>query len=275
LSQPANDCNLQSADYQQLIAQRDKAVAERDLAHAERDIAHAEKDKACAERDEARAERDISLREREIALRERDIARSERDIARSERDSACHERDLACAERLYQLDVAANKKTEYMETIKQLKCALQSLECSRDSLLSENRKLVEEIRRKGEMFSSFTKHQAHLHERVCNLEAMQSLRQSRTYVFVGSKGPPLKYIRNFANALFPEKPPKEKILALFDILYDQLKSFRNYVKKRMKPVIIPLVRMDTCREIRKHFSPWKILEVLDSSKQSLNQVSLF
>jgi hypothetical protein len=225
LSQPTDDCNLQqSEDYQQLIAQRDKAVAERDLAHAERDTAHAEKDKACAERDEAHAERDIALSEREIALHDRDIARSERDFA-------CHERDLACAERVYQLDIAANKRMEFMETIKQLKGELQILKCSRDSLLAENRKLVEEIRRKGEMFSSFTQHQAHLHDRVCNLEAMQSLCQSRTYMFVGSKGPPLKYTRNFANALFLEKPPKEKILALFDILYDQLKSFRNHVKK--------------------------------------------
>jgi hypothetical protein len=117
--------------------------------------------------------------------------------------------------------------------------------------------------------------QARLNERVGNLEAQQSLRRSRTYVFVGSKGPPLKYIRNFTNALFPEKPKKEKLTALFDILYDQLKSFRNHVKKQLKPVLIPLVRMDTCRDIRKYFSPWKILEVLDSSKQSLNQVSLF
>ncbi len=81
------------------------------------------------------------------------------------------------------------------------------------------------------MFSYFNEHQAH-HERVCNLEAMQSLHQSRTYVFVASKEPPQKYNLNFANALFPEKPPKEKILALFDILYDQLKSFRNHVKSK-------------------------------------------
>jgi hypothetical protein len=47
-----------------------------------------------------------------------------------------------------------------METIKQLKGEVQILECSRDLLLSENRKLVEEIRRKGEIFSSFTQHQA-------------------------------------------------------------------------------------------------------------------
>jgi len=31
--------------------------------------------------------------------------------------------------------------------------------------------------------------------------------------------------------------------------------------------------METCREIRKQFSPWENLEVLDSSKQTLNQVS--
>ncbi len=70
----------------------------------------------------------------------RDITLRERDIARSERDSVCHERDLACAKRVYQLDIAANKRTECMETIKQLKGELQILECSRDSLLSENRK---------------------------------------------------------------------------------------------------------------------------------------
>jgi hypothetical protein len=35
-----------------------------------------------------------------------------------------------------------------------------------------------------------------------------------------------------------------------------------------------LVKQDICKEIRKFYAPWKILEVLDGSKQSLNQVSL-
>ncbi len=105
--------------------------------------------------------------------------------------------------------------------------------------MSENANLAEEMKRKDEMFSSFAERQARLDERVCNLEAQQSIWQSRNYVFVGTKGPPMKYICNFAHALFPETPRKQQLISLFDILYDEKKFFCNHIKTKMKPVLIP------------------------------------
>jgi hypothetical protein len=105
--------------------------------------------------------------------------------------------------------------------------------------MSENAKLTEEMKREDDMFSSYGEHQACLDERVCNLEVLQSIWQSRNYVFAGPKGPPMKNICNFAHALFPETPRKQQLISLFDILYDEKKFFRNHIKTKMKPVLIP------------------------------------
>ena len=175
----------------------------------------------------------------------------------------------------YQLDFALKEKETLLKKMSELNGEMQILETSNNNLITENRNLTEEMDRKDEMFSLYAEHQARLNERVCYLEAQQFIRESRSYVFMGTRGPWVKYIRNFAHALFPEKPKNEKLTALYDVLYDDVKSFRTHVKKQMKAVLIPLARLETCRETRKHFTPWKILEVLDSSKQSLNQVSNF
>jgi hypothetical protein len=58
-------------------------------------------------------------------------------------------------------------------------------------------------------------------------------------------------------------------------MYSKKKAFRTYVKQRVKEEMLPSLRMDVCRDIKKEFAPWKFLEVLDNSKQSLNQVSIF
>jgi predicted nuclease with TOPRIM domain len=69
----------------------------------------------------------------------------------------------------------------------QLSSEVQMLESRYNKLMSENANLAEEMRRKDEIFSSYAEHQAHLDERVCNLEAQQSIWQSRNYVFLGTK----------------------------------------------------------------------------------------
>ncbi len=76
------------------------------------------------------------------------------------------------------------------------------------------------------------------------------------------------------NVLFPDEG-KEKMAALFDVLYTELKLFCNYVNKQVKESMLPCLRLEVCREIRSHLSPFRILKVLDSSNQSLNQVSFF
>jgi hypothetical protein len=90
---------------------------------------------------------------------------------------------------------------------------------------------------------------------------------------VHPNGPTLKYIQNFANALFPETHKQERLKVLFDLLYEKRKSFHAHVNHQIKPALLPFVRKEISKEIRKFYSPWKILEVLDGSKQSLNQVS--
>jgi hypothetical protein len=59
----------------------------------------------------------------------------------------------------------------------------------------------------------------------------------------------MKYIHNFAHALFPETPRKQQLIALFDVLYDEKKFFHNHIKTKTKLVLIPLARMEACREI--------------------------
>jgi hypothetical protein len=132
----------------------------------------------------------------------------------------------------YQLDFALKEKETLLKKMSELNGEMQILETSNNNLITEDRKLTEEMERKVEMFSSYAEHQARLDERVCNLEAQQSIRESRSYVFMGARGPRVKYICNYARALFPEKPKNKKLTALYDVLYDDVKSFRTHVKKQ-------------------------------------------
>lgn len=91
-------------------------------------------------------------------------------------------------------------------------------------------------------------------------------------MFVGTAGRPLLYIRRFVSALFPDKGNVDGMTTVFDILYDEVKSFQSYVEKKIKQRLMPEMQMELCGEIRKHFSPWSILKVLDTTNQSLNQV---
>jgi hypothetical protein len=72
--------------------------------------------------------------------------------------------------------------------------------------------------------------------------------------------------------LFPEADKKGRLKALINLLYAEKKYFKNYVLEKVRDELTPLIRMKVSRDIRKHFAAWKFLEVLDCSKQSLNQV---
>jgi hypothetical protein len=63
--------------------------------------------------------------------------------------------------------------------------------------------------------------------------------------------------------------------ALFDVMHAKLKLFRNYVNREVKQSLLPSLRLEVCREIHSHLSPLRILKVLDSFNQSLNQVIFF
>jgi len=75
--------------------------------------------------------------------------------------------------------------------------------------------------------------------------------------------------------LYFQTKANKKMAALFDVLYTELKLFCNYVNKQVKESLLPCLRMEVCREIHSHLSPFRILKVLDSSNQSLNQESSF
>jgi hypothetical protein len=62
---------------------------------------------------------------------------------------------------------------------------------------------------------------------------------------------------------------------LFDLLYNEVKSFQSHVDKEVKERLTPQMQMELCGEIRKHCSPWSILKALDTCNQFLNQVSFF
>ena len=51
--------------------------------------------------------------------------------------------------------------------------------------------------------------------------------------------------------------------------------FKKHVHNRLKEQLRGLIRLETCREIKKFYGPWRFLEVMDCSQQSLNQVSIF
>jgi hypothetical protein len=64
-----------------------------------------------------------------------------------------------------------------------------------------------------------------------------------------------------------------KVNVIFDVLHDKRKHFQKYVRSKFKEELQSIIRMETCQEIKKLFAPWHILDIMDCSQQSLNQVS--
>jgi hypothetical protein len=254
-----------------------RALIERDEAHRERNEAHHERDEARRARDEAFRERDLAYhekremrRQRDIVILERDAAVIDRNSARSKMESAIAERDAAdisCAEKQSLLDKALASLSSLTDEIGRWKNSCQKLQ-------EENKQLLDTLETRNTTIALYAQHQSQLNNRVLALEHNQAGYASNRYVMVRPNGPKIKYIQNFAAALFPETNKKERLKVLFDLLYENRKSFRAHVNRSMKPILLPLVKQDICKEIRKFYAPWKILEVLDGSKQSLNQVSL-
>jgi hypothetical protein len=80
----------------------------------------------------------------------------------------------------------------------------------------------------------------------------------------------LKVILRFAQLLSPEiDTTAEKVNATFDVLYDKRKHFQKYVRAKLKEELQSMIRMETCREIKKLYAPWHVLDIMDCSQQSL------
>ncbi len=225
------------------------ALIERDTARQERESAIGDRDAAIKERDAALAAKDAAQRETDAALADRDKAQREWDAAYAEMHSSVAERASAHDALLNQLDVASADISGYCDFISSLKAELKRCQSSCDKLQLENNRLLDALKIKNDMLAVYEQRQAQMHERVCTLEHRQAVRASKTYVMVSPTGPPLKYIQNFANALFPEKTKQEKLKALFDILYEKLKSFRAHVKRQIKPAMLPILQTEIMKEI--------------------------
>jgi hypothetical protein len=74
--------------------------------------------------------------------------------------------------------------------------------------------------------------------------------------------------------LLPSLNSRERPSHIFDALYEKYKSFKSHVNTRLKAELCEQIRMEVCREIKAFFSHWRLLEIMDCSQQSLNQVSI-
>ncbi len=262
-------------------AERDRAVSESDRAKVERDKAVAERDRAIEERDKAVAECDRAIEERDKAVAERDRAIEERDKAVAERDRALEERDRAVAdmnEALEQavlesdaakaeLDFANNKVADLRDSVSRLQNQFE------DGVIDKYQHLVEERATNQTSILAMHTRQTELANRVAYLE---SLYRDKSTLLVSQKANKNKVllIRKFAKLLSPEADPKQQLCVIFDELYDKKKYFKKHARKRLKEKLRGIIRLETCREIKKLYAPWRILEVMDCSQQSLNQVGV-
>jgi len=240
---------------QRALIERDEAHHERHEARHARDEAFRELDLAYHEKREMRRQRDNAILERDAAVIDRNSARSKMESAIANRDAA----DISCAKEQNLLDKALASLSSLTNEIGRWKSSCQKLQ-------EENKQLLDTLETRNTTIALYEQHQSQLNNKVLALEHNQAGYASKRYVMVRPNGPKIKYIQNFATALFPETNKKERLKVLFDLLYENRKSFRAHVNRSMKPLLLPLVKQDICKEIRKCYAPWKILEVLDGSK---------
>jgi len=249
--QQPNQCVLD-----QLPIQRPRVITfeEYSKALSEKDSALAERDHIAAKVTDISAE---SARQHEQAQKEASLAKEYIATLIIERDVALQERDLTVAE-----------KERNLRRISELSHEVVTLRQQIDDL-------VRRLRQTEELMPVYVEQQNQLTERVNALELQQRRHQSKSSIYIGSKGSPLLYLKKLTTKIYPELNNKQQLTSLFDEMYSKKKAFRTYVKQRVKEEMLPSLRMDVCRDIKKEFAPWKFLEVLDNSKQSLNQVSIF
>jgi hypothetical protein len=221
-----------------------------------------------SQRNIAVAERDLSSRERDHLLNQQEAVIQEKDHAILERNQAIIERDLA-------MSSCVKLREGYEEKVQCCSAQLQriaDLEKIIDELKQQNNNLLDKKSHHDELIKIYSENLFQLTQRVNTLEQHRARRNTVT---VGSTSEPLRYIRNFTEKLFPDVDKKTRLNALFDLVYSKVKSFRHHVKGQLKLELLPLMRLDICREIKRYYCAWRFLERMDSSNQSLNQVILF
>jgi hypothetical protein len=230
----------------------------RNIAMIERDVARAEQNKLCRERDRlsdqlAAAVSDLARVKLELAnaVLQRDRYQTERDVAREERAAALHD-----------VTVILDQRDQ----------AVADLEL-RHRIASQNM-LAEVQEKNSNLFNSLKEKQTQLVQRVAYLEAMNS-GASFLRVSQNPNKDKMRLIERFATLLSPELLSKEEQLnEIFEVMFSRRKKFKKFVKAKLCDDIRDSVRLSTCREIKQLFAPWRVLQVMDCSQQSLNQVSI-
>jgi FtsZ-binding cell division protein ZapB len=224
-----------------------------------------ERDRAFRERDEVVGLRDDAILERAVALEDRDRAYADCDAAKAARYKAVVERDAA----LNTSDDAARVLGDLKSKISALEAELKELRIQHKAVQEKKDKLDKEKPNSQALLSSLAENVAWLQSRVSTLETQSS----RPNTMSVSGGNPMRYIQLFTAKLFPDMVQRERENELFNVLYGNKKSFRKYVKRAMKARMLPELKLEICREIKKYYAAWKFLAVMDGSNQSLNQVS--
>ncbi len=187
------------------------------------------------ERDTAIADCDRAVNERDIAIADHDEAKSDRDIAYAEWDRVISELNRDVSER--DVDVFHARSSAHS--------------------------IIKEMQAR----------QVQLSQRVAYLEATN---RNTTMLRVSQKPnkDKVKLIQKFAHLLSPELDNKmQQMNEIFDVLFEKRKYFKKYVRAKLKVELRDIIRLETCREIKKIYAPWRILEVMGCSQQSLDQVS--
>ena len=223
-----------------------------------------ERDRALGERDEANRNRAEAVKERDAAIKQRDKAVIERDAANAGRYRATMDRDSALSN--------ADKVTRAMDVLKAriatLEIQLEESKVTRNLEEKVRETLEQEKQDSSQLIASLAENVSRLQSRVSALET-QSSRSSTVTVNYGNS---MRYITLFTAKLFPDLVQKERENELFNVLYMNKKSFRKHVSTFMKDKLLPELKVEVCKEIKKYYAAWKFLAVMDGSNQSLNQV---
>lgn len=217
-----------------------------------------ERDRVVYEKMEALKDRDVTIEGRNQAITDMNVAVMERSQAIMDRDAS-----LTRYEELKEnYDIEVNRREALQRRVVDLEKRLAEME-------EANSKLQRTNSRNEEVVKKCTEKVTQLSARVNTLERIPS---RSNVVTIGCSAEPLRYIKVFADKLLPNVDKHERCTALFNIMFEKMKTFRVYVKRKVKEEILPGMRMDICREIKRHYTAWRFLEVMDTSSQSLNQV---
>jgi len=110
-------------------------------------------------------------------------------------DSACATVENIKATRHYHYDEVLNELEVAKVEMATLEDALRKSEQSYDEILQKHDNVEKELSTRKEMISVYEQRLVSLSDRVSQLEAKEALHASKRYVFVGTNGPPLFYIK--------------------------------------------------------------------------------